>query len=178
MKKELGQLKEIAVRGRMAYALACLESLAAKLDYSSPKFRELLELLWSYTETQKLADWDGKICAKEWRAVESYGLWLETECLGNRRQGSPISNLAPFDNAPKDLVGLMGLCIRIGAAHLYTGFVSDASAIGLEKVLEILAENKITPPAIERFQRNKLGASREEDDDGWGFLAPRSFYLE
>lgn len=176
MRKDIDQFRTIAVRGRMAFGLACLESLTKKFNYLSPKYNELLNLLWSYTETPNLGDWDEAICSEQWRAVEKYGLWLETEHMGAKRQGSPIYNMPPFQDAPKDVVGLLGLCMRIGASHLYGGFVPDASEWALEKILNIMEENDVAPPPLNRFQNNKVDVSHK--DNGLGFPAPRSFYTD
>ena len=162
------QLIKIAARGRMAYSLACLESLTARLNYTSPMFNELLDLLWSFTETKDYGEWNRRVLKDKWGNYFFYGLWLGTEGT----QGGPISKSDPFADAPQAVVGMMGLCALIGESHLYGAFSSDDSEAYLEQVLCIMDNHGIPLPPLHPFQRNSVSEVR-----GMGFPAPRSFYM-
>lgn len=171
MTVETIQLKEIAVRGRMAYALACLESLADHLSYTSPKFKEMLDLLWSFTDTNSFLTWNQCVFStKKWGHFIDYGIWLGTDGRG----GGRLSGSDLFGDAPEAVVGMMGLCALIGEVHLYGAFNSTDSDDYLRKVVEILTDQGLKPPALDRFLENKL----VEHKDGFGFPAPRSFYMD
>jgi len=163
-------MKHLTMRGRMAYALACLECLAAKLNFSSSKYRQLLTLLWEFTETNNYRDWNLKLTASEWKNVRAFGYWLVSE----ENRPKPAFNSDTFSDAPEALVGTLGLCAALGEAHLYGGFQSKDSECYLEKILLILHEQGVQPPPILRFQENSLASF----GDGVGFAAPRSFYMD
>ncbi len=65
------------MRGRMAYALACLERLAAKSNFTSPKFVEFLGLLWEFTETEHFGKWNRELTTAQWKHVRAFGFFHE-----------------------------------------------------------------------------------------------------
>ena len=154
----------------MAYALACLECLAAKLNFSSSKYRQLLTLLWEFTETNNYRDWNLKLTASEWKNVRAFGYWLVSE----ENRPKPAFNSDTFSDAPEALVGMLGLCAALGEAHLYGAFQSQGSESFLERILAILRQQGVQLPPMDRFEENNLARS----PDGIGFAAPRSFYMD
>jgi hypothetical protein len=155
----------------MAYSLACVESLASRLDYISPKYKELLELLWSFTETKDYGAWNRIALSDKWGDYYNYGMWMGTD----HTQGNLISKTDPFADVPEALVGMMGLCALIGESHLYGAFQSDNSKAYLEKMLAIMDAQDAPLPPMDRFQKNSLENAGKGDE--MGFPAPRSFYM-
>ncbi len=169
MKTEMIILKQISMRGRMAFGLACVERLAAKYNFQSSKYMELLGLLWEFTETENFGEWNLRLTGGQWEHVRAFGFWLIND------EGRPKPNSNPFPDAPEVVVAMLGLCAAIGEAHLYGAFVSEESECLLEKVLAIMAEEGVPLPPLDRFQRNDVNAT--PDFPGIGFPASRSFYL-
>jgi hypothetical protein len=172
MRSEIQYLMKLTARGRMAYSLACLETLAARLNYTSPKYRELLDLLWSFTETKDFAAWNRNILDGRWGDYYNYGMWLGTE----HTQGEPIPESDLFADAPKPIVGMLGLCALIGESHLYGAFQSDDSEAYLRKVLQIMDENGVPLPPAEQFKKESLVDLPRGHE--MGIPAPRSFYMQ
>ena len=170
MRSELIIAKQLTMRGRMAYALACLESLAAKLNFSSPEYRELLALLWEFTETNNYRAWNLKLTASKWKYVRAMGFWT----VNHENRSKPAPNREQFSDAPEALIAILGLCAAIGEAHLYGGFESKDSECYLDKMIMILSEQGVQLPSSARFQENAL----LQLSDGIGFAAPRSFYMD
>lgn len=163
------RLKGLTARSRMAYAVACLEKLAAKLNYSSPKFKEMLGLLWSYTDTQHLLKWNQAVNSDCWGNYLDYGFWL---CCDEPR---PAVKSEPFSDAPEAILGTMALCALIGESHLYAAFNSGNSEAYLEKLLTIMGEHRLPLPPMDRFKKNSLEIAGKGEEIG--FPAPRSFYM-
>lgn len=171
IRSEMVELTLLTARARTAYSLACLENLAAKLNYTSPKYRELLAVLWSFTETKHYGEWNRNVTSYHWGDYYNYGMWLGT----NHADGNLISKTDPFADAPEAVVGMMGLCALIGESHLYGAFQSDCSEAYLDKVLTIMDNHDVPLPAMGRFQKNSLEIAGKGKE--MGFPAPRSFYI-
>ncbi len=165
-------LKQVTMRGWMAFALACLERLAGKLHYTSPKYQELLGLLWEFTETDHFPNWNLKLTVPQWGEVREFGFWL----MNHENRPKPAYNTEPFIGIPEAVAGMLGLCAAIGEAHLYGAFQSKDSERYLDKILNIMDEQGLQLPALDRFLENKLDFSSNPDGDG--LRAPRSFYME
>ena len=165
------ELIKLTARSRTAYALACLEGLVAKFNYNSPMYKKLLDVLWSFTETENYGSWNSNVLSDRWGDYYNYGMWLGTD----QTQGNKISKTDPFADAPEAIVGMMGLCALIGESHLYGAFQSDASEAYLEKVLAMMVQHSVPLPAFERFKENSLEVGGKGGE--MGFPAPRDFYM-
>jgi hypothetical protein len=172
MKPEMAILKQITMRGRMAFALACLERLASNLNYTSPKYLELLGLLWEFTETENFTKRNQKLTIPQWEHIRAFGFWL----IDDEKRPKPSYNSEPFSDLPEAVAGMLGLCAAIGEAHLYGAFLSEDSECLLEKIFDVMDEQRVQPPALDRFQKNKLNFL--SDPGGAGFSTPRSFYVD
>ena len=51
------ELKNISIRGRMAYLISSFENVLLHYNCNKEEWRWLLEKLWSYTKIQYIDDW-------------------------------------------------------------------------------------------------------------------------
>lgn len=54
-------LKNISLRGRVAFGIRCFENALLALQYNVSQWRIVLDYLWSFTNIDFLDDWSGLI---------------------------------------------------------------------------------------------------------------------
>jgi len=56
------RIKYISIRGRMAFAIFCLEKYLEKIEViQNPDLQKLLSNLWEFTTTNRAGEWDDTI---------------------------------------------------------------------------------------------------------------------
>ncbi len=154
--------KKISIRGRVAFAICCLESIIIANRYDINDWSVLLNKLWMIAELEVVSDW----------------LYIVAECLPEN-----ILEVASYDygsfqyinedeyeqlyelysKCREDIWELIEIIFDLGTAQMYSnikGF-SEATLSELEKVITFMKAKNIDMPSVSQF-RMLLYC------DGWG----------
>jgi hypothetical protein len=142
----------VSIRGRMAFGVTCLESVCTALRIESKAMQDLIEVLWRFTESKMLGEWEGDICAAlpaREGDVEAYTTHFGLRHLNDAQQ--------------RFVTGLIDTVIEVGRGNLYAGFVSVHTRDPTFKIAVMLHERGFAVPDIQRF-----AISSVEEFHGWG----------
>lgn len=157
--------KKVSVTGRMAFGIKCLEQFIIEKEIQNAMLYRLLEVLWEFTITENLAEWDSKITEL---APESI--------LDNHLQNSPenykhltaseFQHLKDFYlKADEKLIDLIGYVIDIGTTHLYgaTGQYAKEALESTMKVYQFAKKEIVVIPDLNKFTFTEFS-----ERNGWG----------
>lgn len=170
-KTEVEEVKQVSIRGRVAFCAICLEKALSKLDLSSPITEKIVNLLWEFTETNDFVDWERK-------ATEiSPDTVLENHPDNNFADYETLSvdYLNELENAyssmPEEIIELISWSLEAGAANLYgnTGAYSEITLEAVRNGIDIMNKLQIELPDI-----NFLKFSKFQEEFGWGKPFKRS----
>jgi hypothetical protein len=169
MKWQVRRFKKVSMIGRVAYALACTELIANKLGIASPELARLLAVLWSFTGTDDLGDWEENVnlIAGD---ILNHVEWLELQ----RHPGIPLPPQSHYFGWPEPLLRAVDIAVSIGKSELY-GTIKEygqESIALLGTLLGIVKEQGIHPPDLSRF-----ATSRFTEERGWGLSRPREYFM-
>jgi ABC-type molybdate transport system substrate-binding protein len=139
-------LEQVSIRGRMAYAAACIEAAIAELWQASSTTNECVRVLWEFCAAEDLSEW-------ERTAMDVIGSALDNGTIAEET-GSAVAQEA-IEAAFED----------VGRGNLYAGVVgrSDATLKGAVRVATLVEQLGVSLPDPSRY----LGSSFDEEH-GWG----------
>ncbi len=151
------RLRDASIRGRFAFAAACLERVCAAWKLGGPAVDRLFDALWSFTSSGDLGRWDGLVGA------------LTPNSPADLRARLPVEGLSA--RQVKLLYVLITTVYEVGYGNLYSGYDSEFTLAPVRRVLALLGAAGVEPPDPSPFAR-----SRRSLLDGWGKAVPRSFF--
>ena len=160
--KIVDNLREISIRGRLAYGASCLENAIRYFDVKDDLLeKEVLSRIWAFTSSSDLSEWDKSV-------TEIDPVYV----LHENRPSGPLKIL--YKTLPSDIPDLISDVIEIGAGNLYggTGDYSPFSLNPLERVIIKCISLQIELPQLEPFKK-----SRFTEEHGWGIERDKSFFI-
>jgi hypothetical protein len=154
------ELDSISIRGRVAFAITCLERVCDHLRFRNERIHGLIRFLWTYVCSQRLDLWEQE-----------------------------VANTYPFDDTldvcakwygydhlpPEQQVLLWQLILEtvenIALGNLYGGYRSYFTREPTWRVAHLLDEWSIPLPSLRPFLKSKA-----TERHGWGNLVDPAFF--
>lgn len=154
--------KKISIRGRVAFAICCLESIIMAYRYDINEWSVLLNRLWLIAELEDVSDW----------------LYITAECLPENILEAASYDYGSFQHinedeyeqlyklyseCKEDTWELIEIIFDLGTAQMYSnikGF-SEATLNEIEKVITFMKAKNISMPSVSQFRMLLYY-------DGWG----------
>lgn len=164
-KIENEKIKQLSIRGRVAFCAMCLEKAISKLGLDSPQMDKIISLLWEFTESNNFAEWEKKATEVSPDTVLENHLdndfadyeTLSVEYLNNLKDS--------YLSMPKEIIELISWSLETGLSNLYgnTGEYSETTFNAVEKVISIMNKLQVGLPDI-----NLIKFSHFQEEFGWG----------
>jgi hypothetical protein len=157
--------ESISIRGRFAFALACLEALAAKWNVGGDYFGQLLALLWEFTSRPMLASKRDGDWWRDFGALRG-GKW--DDLVGRIKADNPglsSDQLHAIRHACEELY-------RLGGTDMYAQPQVWNSIPATLNVAGILIRWGVPLPALAPFAR-----SRWDEHQAFGATRTREFFM-
>lgn len=162
----LQKLKEISTRGRVAFAICCMESSIANFQLKDDKWDSLvLKELWAFCNSS-IGLWIYKV-------AELLPISVLYECdfkikdyeYFSEKEHNELQEL--FRNTNQTVLRVLELIYKIGDCNVYIELNSDELKMKampfLEELIEIMNYNKIPLPDINLFEQFPI-----TENKGWG----------
>lgn len=156
------EFKKISIRGRVAFAICCLESIIMACRYDINDWSVLLNKLWLIAELEDVSDW----------------LYITAECLPENILEAASYDYGSFQyinedeyeqlyklysECKEDIWELIEIIFDLGTAQMYSnikGF-SEETLSEIEKVITFMKAKNINMPSVSQFRMLLYY-------DGWG----------
>jgi len=159
------RLRQISIPGRLAYSIECLENVISILIDKSIIIKSdeifirlIIDRLWEFTESQDLSVWEKRgveISPFVIFDVHEENYFEDYETLSVQE----LHDLKSFyEKCPNYLNDVIDNCVEIGLSNLYGGItgVAQTSIDKVKNIIELLAENKIKIPNVDRYSKFKF----------------------
>lgn len=157
-------LKNISLRGRVAFGIRCFENALLDLQYNVSQWRIVLDYLWSFTNIDFLDDWNGLIAEiipenlLEFKSYEEHGYkYLDEKAFRYL--------YALYYNIDPKIDYIMTAIYYIGTSHAYSVITGNGqrSLDEAGKLINYITENSIPLPEIDKIKKSSINENR-----GWG----------
>jgi len=136
-------LKEISIRGRLAYGVSCLQNALLHFGIQYDLLESVLSQIWEFTSSKNLEEWDQSI-----NKVDPICI------LEEDKPTDPL--LLVYQALPFEIVSMISDVIEIGAGNLYGG-TADHSPFSLNPLLRVIEKCitlKIRLPELDSFKKS------------------------
>lgn len=152
------EIAEISIRGRMGYAITCLEKIIMYYKAQTPQIVKLLYFLWDYTLSARFDLWEKEFARIVPESVNDFKICFELEFLE--------CDIISF------IFSILEEVYEVATGNLYGGYLSVYTEVPLIHIIEKLNSKNITLPAMEPF-----AISKASEENGWGKpIAKSDFY--
>lgn len=165
-------LKQISIRGRFAFCLACLHNAMRQEKVDNQSLSVVFERMSSFLTTDKLDEWEKQVVEVSPDTIfdtHSDNDFNNYETIS----ASELSGLKTiYEKLPPVILELIDLTINVGLSNLYGGTsdYSPHSLVPTLKVVELMKGNAFELPPLQQYSRFSFS-----DNNGWGFpLDPKS----
>jgi len=156
---------EISNRGRVAYAICCLENAMEHYKEKSKCWDFVLENLWTFCN-QNMALWEGKIGEMSPRSV-CYDSTFEQKGCEYINQEIHDDLKVLYAQSNKALLRLVDEIYALGAVNIFVTISSidlaKKSLPYLQGIIDIMIQNNITLPNFNNFIQFPI-----DENNGWG----------
>ena len=153
--------KAISIRGRMAFAINCLDNIIETKGIASNILNKFILNLWQFTRSNNLGEWDKNISD----FIPMIGEELEEEELDylTIEEGKKLQEI--YSSLPKFIVEVIDNIIDLGRIELFTSHSDYApkSLKRLEKIITIVINENIPLPDVNEYKKFHYNI-----DGGWG----------
>jgi hypothetical protein len=170
--------KEISTRGRVAFAICCLENVIKKqnLVQNDESEKTILQQLWHFT-TDNMALWEMQIGELIPFVIMND---ISYEYIDDFEFFSPIicgKFQAYYKKCHKYTLDIINLIYDLGRTNLYITINKDelkeASLPYLQKIIDLMIENDVLLPDINLFIKFSI-----TENNGWGKVFTRNDIFE
>lgn len=154
-------LKNISIRGRMAYLICLFENLLLYYNCNKEEWKWILEKLWSYTKVQYLDDWLYELA--EYMPNSILEDTIEDAEYITEKEFKYLYKL--YSNSNQEILLFLKIIFECGTCELYSKLY-DYSSNTLKKIelaIDIMKKNNIDLVDIKLFERYSFN-----ECDGWG----------
>nr|WP_263323147.1 hypothetical protein [Neobacillus sp. Marseille-Q6967] len=151
----------IAIIGRFAFGVTCLERICEEWQVKSQQMNELIEILWTLTSTKDVCDW--------WEFQVSEIVWD----IEDNKNETPAKFGFEFLQKDKQetLTEIIVNVCWIAGNNLFSAFRSEHSMVYTLRVASLLKANNVELPDLKPFQKSKV-----TEYQGWGNSVDKSFF--
>lgn len=153
----------ISIRGRIAYAIYCLERAINKLEDKNPTWDFMIKKLWMFTDTKNITEWQ-EIIAECIPGVILGGNDYDEFKLITKAEVKKLELL--YSNTHLDICKIVEAIFEVGSIEIFGEEIEGCSVQTLSSlgvVIDICEQHEIDLPAqevIKRYNFNEFG--------GWG----------
>lgn len=154
-------LKDISIRGRIAYLICSFERLLLHYNCDKEEWISILEKLWTYTNIQYLDDWLYELA--EYMPNSIFEDTMEDAEYITKDEFDYLYVL--YSKTNQDILLFLEIIFKCGSCELYTKLY-DYSPSTLEKLkegIDILITNNIELVDVSAFRKYSFS-----ECDGWG----------
>ena len=154
--------EKISIRGRVAFAISCLENSIKFYSLEQLDWSFLVNKLWSYTNSN----------IGTWHYIMSeatpFGVVGQTDNVDDLEYLS-VEEIKKLEilyiNSNKVVNSIIDLIFDIGTRDLYASIVNNSPTTikYLTEIIELLSDNQIPLPDIEKFKKFSIS-----ENEGWG----------
>lgn len=156
-------LRDISIRGRVAFSICCLNSIVRALNYSHLDWSFLLNKLWVYTSAEYLDDWEDMGAEIKPDTIMYYEKYepADFEIISKEDYDRLRSVYQVVDSRVLKIVDLI---FYIGTIDLYGKVLKEGKSLEyLQRIIAIMEESGSPLPNLELFEDYKF-----ELEEGWG----------
>lgn len=157
--KEFGN---ISIRGRVAYAIFCLEKAIDHFGFDKQNWLFVLDLMWSTTNA-KLGSWHYPLAECTGRSIiNDEGNLDDLEFL-TKEKFWELNKL--YKGSNKTILRMIDLIFEISTRDLYASIANNSpdTLNYLQEILDLMDRNNIAVPEITLFQKFSIN-----ENAGWG----------
>lgn len=157
----MDDLRDISIRGRMAYLICSFEKLLQYYNCNIEEWRIVLEKLWMYTSIDYLDDW-----------MYEFAEYLPDSILEDKMDDAEYITEDEFkymynvySNSNADINAFLHIMFECGTCEIYSKLCENSPAT-IKKITEainILRKNNITLVDVKLFGKYKYSMC-----NGWG----------
>lgn len=154
-------LRNISIRGRMAYLICLFEKLLLYYNCDKDEWRWVLEKLWTYTNIQYLDDWMYELA--EYMPNSILEDTMDDAEYITKKEFEYLYKL--YSKSEQEILVFLNIIFECGACELYSKLYdySPDTLKWLEQAMDILNKNNIDLVDIKPFERYSFS-----ECDGWG----------
>lgn len=161
---DVSQLLHVSMRGRVAYAIICLEEAILQLAQEPDEWAWLLRRLWTYTSARRLDDWQDEAVEVTSNVILHYEQYPDKSF--DYLTEAEVSTLRVlYEASDPTLSRLVDLVYEIGTLELFGGLEGGApeSLQGLGAVVSLLRDKGIPGPSVALVADKSF-----TEEHGWG----------
>ncbi len=155
------ELKNISIRGRMAYLISSFENVLLHYNCNKEEWRWLLEKLWSYTKIQYIDDWMYELA--EYMPNSILEDTMENAEYITEEEFKYLHRL--YSNSNQEIHLFLKIIFECGTCELYSK-LCDYSINTLKKIeqaVDIMKKNNVDLVDIKPFEKYSFN-----ECSGWG----------
>ncbi|WP_108867402.1 hypothetical protein [Aquimarina aquimarini] len=163
------EFNDISIRGRVAYAIMCLENAIKWYKKDNLDWSFLFQLLWSFMKGN-VADWHYPMAEATPRSILFDAEYSVKEMnYINREEYSKLTNL--YNSSNEVIIFILNKLFEIGTRDLYSSISNNSldTLEYLEDIIDIMNKNKIPLPEVKFFKKFSIN-----ENNGWGRELNRS----
>lgn len=156
--------KNISLRGRVAFAINCLEKYLSRLDLNLDDWNIVLHKYWSFTDIEYLDDWNeiiSEILPDNLLEFDNY----QEHGFDNLNEDEFKKLYILYRHIDDSVMELMRLIFELGSSHAYSVIINEgnASLRIVQDILTCMNSHNIGLPSIGIYQSMLI-----QDNRGWG----------
>lgn len=158
------EIKDLSLRGRVAYGVSCFEQLLLKLDYNVQDWEYVLVELWKYTNIQYLDDWSSFISEILPDNLLEFSTY-EKHCYEFLEEKNFNYLYSLYNNTDKKVDKIMTYIFNIGTSHSYSIIENygQESLYYLELLIGFMNKYEIPLPDLLCYEQFSI-----LENNGWG----------
>ena len=155
-------LKNISIRGRMAYLICLFENLLLHYNCNKEEWGWILEKLWSYTKLQYLDAWMYELAEYMPNSILEDTTMEDAEYI-TEKEYKYLYNL--YSNSNQEILCFLKIIFECGTCELYSKLYdySPDTLKKIEQAMDIIEKNNIDSVDVKSFEKYSFS-----ECDGWG----------
>lgn len=154
-------IKNISIRGRMAYLICLFEKLLVYYNCDKGEWRRLLEKLWAYTNIRYLDDWMYELA--EYMPNSILEDTIDDVEYITKKEFEYLYKL--YSKSEQEILVFLNIIYECGTCELYSKLYNHSpdTLKWLDQAIDILNKNNIDLVDIKPFEKYLFS-----ECDGWG----------
>ncbi|GAA4275919.1 hypothetical protein [Aquimarina mytili] len=153
----------ISIRGRVAYAIICLENAIRFYEKENLDWLYIFNLLWAYTKDE-VGNWHYPMAESTPKSIMFDADYSSKEMeYIDRDEYEKLSLL--YKNSNNTINYIIDKLFEIGTRDLYSSIINNSpdTLKYLQEIIDVMEERGITLPNIKFFQKFPIS-----ENEGWG----------
>ncbi len=145
----IGKLMKLSIRARVAWSILCLEQKLGQDRKNDKSWEEILELLWTYTSSNRLDIWDNKTAK-----IDPEVILFKHPDINAPQTALQKKLILVYQRVDEGTLTILNAIINIGTYYLY-GAISEGDdeecVLQLSRIEEVCVNDNITWPPDDLF---------------------------